>query len=104
MIGSIGSQPWRMLGVAGVGMTALYTLLISSADAITKLFAESYAAPQLYALSGGIVACLSVMANRRNGRWRGMRTTCPKAMGIRVVSTLAATGAFFYAFALLPFA
>ena len=104
MIGSVGSQPWRMIGVAGVGLTALYTLLISSADAITKLFAESYAAPQLYALSGGIVACLSVVANRRNGRWRGMRTTCPKAMGIRVVSTLAATGAFFYAFALLPFA
>ena len=104
MIGSFGSRPWRILGVAGVGLTALYTLLISSADAITKLFAESYAAPQLYAISGGIVACLSVMANRRDGQRRGMRTTCPKAMGIRVVSTVAATGAFFYAFALLPFA
>jgi drug/metabolite transporter (DMT)-like permease len=78
--------------------------LITSADAITKLFAESYAAPQLYALSGGIVALLSVVANRKNGRWRGMQTSCPKAMAIRVVATVAATGAFFYAFRLLPFA
>lgn len=94
----------RVFGVAGVGLTALYTFLISSADAITKLFAASYAAPQLYALSGGLVAVLSVLANRKGGRWRGMRTACPRAMGIRVVSTVAATGAFFYAFALLPFA
>lgn len=94
----------RFVGLAGCGLTALYTLLITSADAITKLFATSYAAPQLYALSGGIVAVLSLVANRRRGQWRGMRTACPRAMGVRVVSTVAATGAFFYAFALLPFA
>ncbi|MEO0771838.1 MAG: DMT family transporter [Pseudomonadota bacterium] len=109
MIGAIGGRTMRMIGVTGVGLVALYTLLISSADAITKLFAASYAAPQLYALSGGIVALLSVLANRRGAAKRGagrqgMRTTCPRAMAVRVVATVGATVAFFYAFALLPFA
>ncbi len=89
---------------AGVALTALYTLLISSADAITKMFAATYAAPQLFALSGGVVALLSVLANRRGGAPRGMRTTCPGAMAVRVLATLTATIAFFYAFRLLPFA
>lgn len=94
----------RGIGLMGVWMTALYTLLISSADAITKLFAESYAAPQLYAMSGGLVAVFSLLANHKNGRWQKMTTLCPRAMAVRVASTVAATGAFFYAFALLPFA
>lgn len=104
MIGPSATRALRMAGLTGVGLTGLYTALISTADAITKLFAESYAAPQLYALSGGIVALLSLMANRRGGQWRGMRTACPRAMAVRVAATIAATGAFFYAFALLPFA
>ncbi len=89
---------------AGVALTALYTLLISSADGITKLFAASYAAPQLFALSGGIVALLCVLANRRGDRPRGMNTKCPLAMTIRVLATVTGTIAFFYAFRLLPFA
>lgn len=89
---------------AGVLLTALYTLLISSADGITKMFAASYAAPQLFALSGGVVAVLSLVANRQGGKLRGMRTTCPAAMAIRVLATVAGTVAFFYAFRLLPFA
>ncbi len=89
----------------GVALTAAYTLLISGADAITKLFAASYAAPQLFAVSGGIVALLSLLANRdRQGGWRGVRTTCPRAMAIRTVATVAGTVAFFHAFRLLPFA
>lgn len=94
----------RAAGLAGVALTATYTLLISSADAITKLFAESYAAPQLFALSGGIVAGLSLAANRKDGRWRGVGTSCPRAMAVRVSATIAGTLAFFYAFKLLPFA
>ncbi len=89
---------------AGVLLTALYTMLISSADGITKMFAATYAAPQLFALSGGVVAVLSVLANRRGAKPRGMRTKCPWAMSIRVLATVAATVAFFYAFRLLPFA
>ncbi|MEM7597248.1 MAG: DMT family transporter [Pseudomonadota bacterium] len=106
MISSSGSrsQAARVAIVTGVVLTAVYTLLISSADAITKLFAASYAAPQLYALSGGLVAVMSLLANRRGGVWHGMTTTCPRAMAVRVVSTLGATVAFYYAFALLPFA
>ncbi|MEO0892086.1 MAG: DMT family transporter [Pseudomonadota bacterium] len=104
MISSSGRQAARLAVMTGVALTAAYTLLISSADAITKLFAASYAAPQLYALSGGLVALFSLVANRRDGAWRGMRTVCPKAMAVRVGATVAATGAFFYAFAWLPFA
>ncbi len=98
------NTPVRVAGIAGVALTAVYTLLISSADAITKVFAESYAAPQLFALSGGIVAVLSLAANRKDGHWRGVRTSCPWAMAVRVVATVAGTLAFFHAFRLLPFA
>jgi drug/metabolite transporter (DMT)-like permease len=90
--------------LAGVALTAVYTLLISTADAITKLFAVSYAAPQLFALSGGIVALLSLAANRADGRRRSMRTRCPAAMAVRAGATVLATVAFFHAFRLLPFA
>jgi drug/metabolite transporter (DMT)-like permease len=88
----------------GVGLTAIYTLLISSADAITKMFAASYAAPQLFALSGGIVALLAVLGNRAAAKPRGMTTRCPRVMALRSVATVLGSIAFFYAFRLLPFA
>jgi len=94
----------RSACLAGVGLTAVYTLLISTADAITKLFATSYAAPQLFALSGGIVALLALVSNRKGGQWRGVRTACPWAMGVRAAATVLGSIAFFYAFRLLPFA
>ena len=100
MIGPVA----RSACLAGVGLTALYTLLISTADAITKLFATSYAAPQLFALSGGIVALLALVSNRKAGQWRGVRTACPKAMAIRAGATVLGSIAFYYAFRLLPFA
>ncbi|MCZ4351432.1 DMT family transporter [Roseovarius aestuarii] len=90
--------------LTGVGLTSLYTLLISSADAITKMFAASYAAPQLFALSGGIVALLALVANRTGRAPRGMATGCPKVMALRSVATVLGSIAFFYAFRLLPFA
>lgn len=89
---------------AGAGLCVVYTLLIATADAITKLFAASYAAPQLFALSGGIVALLSLLANRRGGRWRGVATRCPRAMAVRAAATVLGSVAFFHAFRLLPFA
>ncbi|SEK30330.1 EamA-like transporter family protein [Roseovarius nanhaiticus] len=88
----------------GVGLTVIYTALISSADAITKMFAASYAAPQLFALSGGIVALLAVLVNRAGPNPRGVATRCPRAMAIRSTATVLGAGAFFYAFRLLPFA
>lgn len=90
--------------LAGVALTALYTFLISGADAITKMFAASYAAPQLFALSGAVVAGLALLFNRRRRDPRGMRTACPGAMAIRVAATVLGAVAFFYAFRLLPFA
>jgi len=45
--------------LTGTGLVVVYTLMISSADAITKFIANGYAAPQLFALSGVIVATLS---------------------------------------------
>ncbi|HEY9039410.1 MAG TPA: DMT family transporter [Roseovarius sp.] len=90
--------------LAGVGLTIGYTALISSADGITKMFAASYAAPQLFALSGGIVALLAVLADRAGPAPRGLRTACPRAMAIRSIATVLGAAAFFYAFRLLPFA
>jgi drug/metabolite transporter (DMT)-like permease len=97
-------QGLQIAGLTGVALTALYTALIAGADAITKLFAASYAAPQLFALSGAVVAALSLAANRKAGRWRGVRTTCPRMMALRAAATVAGCVAFFYAFRLLPFA
>lgn len=90
--------------LAGGALTVLYTLLIATADAITKLFATAYAAPQLFALSGGIVAVLSLVSNRGGGRWRGVGTRCPRAMAVRAAATVLGSVAFYHAFRLLPFA
>lgn len=91
----------------GMGFVLIYTALMSSADAITKLLAGGYAAPQLYALSGLIVVMLSVGADRfwpKNGGRRGLTTTCKRAMALRSLLTVVAVTSFFYAFRLLPFA
>ena len=90
--------------VIGAGLMLLYTLLITGADAITKAFAASYAAPQLFAVSGGIVAGLSLLATRVLRDDRGVRTDAPRAMALRSVATVAGAVAFFHAFRLLPFA
>ncbi len=100
----IAVRAGRAAVLAGVGLTVGYTALISCADAITKMFAASYAAPQLFALSGGIVALLAVLADRARPVPRGLRTVCPRAMAIRSVATVLGAAAFFYAFRLLPFA
>ncbi len=95
----------RGLVLGGVGLTALYTLLISGADAITKQFAAHYAAPQLFALSGALVALFCVIASRGGGAASaGLRTSCPLAMALRAGATVLGTIAFFHAFRLLPFA
>lgn len=90
--------------LTGAIMVVIYTALISSADGITKLLAGGYAAPQLYAVSGGLVALFCVIANRIRPVQGGLRTTRPYAMALRSVATVVAGVAFFYAFRLLPFA
>jgi drug/metabolite transporter (DMT)-like permease len=88
----------------GAGLVMIYTALISSADAITKLIAGGYAAPQLFFLSGLIVVALSVLADRHPAQRRGLATACPRAMAVRSGATVLAAVSFFYAFRYLPFA
>lgn len=93
----------RPVGWIGLGLIALYTGLISAADGITKLIASAYAAPQLFAISGLLVAVISgVCAGvARDG---ALATQARGAMAARAVLTVLATIAFFQAFRLLPFA
>lgn len=88
----------------GVVMILTYTALISGADAITKLIAGGYAAPQLFCLSGLIAVCLSLLADRHPQQRRGIATRCPRAMALRSGATVLASVCFFYAFKYLPFA
>ncbi|MFK7753752.1 MAG: DMT family transporter [Sedimentitalea sp.] len=96
----------RSLPVAaiGAGLVLVYTALISSADAITKLIAGGYSAPQLFCLSGLIVLGLSALADRHPSQRRGLKTRCPRAMAVRAGATVLAAVSFFYAFRYLPFA
>ena len=88
----------------GAGLVVIYTALISSADAITKLIAGGYSAPQLYCLSGLIVMGLCLVMDRHPSQRRGLKTVCPKVMALRSAAAVLASVGFFYAFKLLPFA
>jgi len=90
--------------LAGTGLVILYTLMISSADAITKFIALGYAAPQLFAFSGAIVVALSWASARFRETPQSLRTSCPWAMTLRSGLTVVGSVAFFYAFRFLPFA
>jgi drug/metabolite transporter (DMT)-like permease len=88
----------------GTALVVLYTLAISSADAITKFVAQGYAAPQLFAFSGAVVVAMSWIGARMKRKGQSLRTTCPRAMALRAALTVVGSVAFFYAFKLLPFA
>ncbi|MEQ9693493.1 DMT family transporter [Shimia sp. SDUM112013] len=90
--------------LTGTALVVIYTLMISSADAITKFLSHGYAAPQLFAVSGLLVAALSVLSARFGHQRQTLRTTCPRAMALRAGVTIAGSVAFFHAFRLLPFA
>lgn len=90
--------------LAGALLVVGYTGLMAAADGITKLLAGQYAAAQLYALSGAMVAGFCLLADRLPLQRGGFRTSCPRAMALRSVAALIAAVCFFYAFRLLPFA
>lgn len=94
----------RQATLLGAGLVVVYTAFISSADAITKLIAGGYAAPQLFCLSGLMVMGLSVLADRHPSQRMGLATGCKGAMALRSGATVLAAVSFFYAFRLLPFA
>lgn len=94
--------------LGGVALVMLYTALISSADAITKFLAGGYAAPQLYAISGVLVAAFCLVTERvkggRDGVIQSIRTRRPVEMAVRSIATVLASVCYFYAFKLLDFA
>ncbi|WP_375691199.1 DMT family transporter [Pseudooceanicola sp. LIPI14-2-Ac024] len=95
----------RSAALTGTLLVLVYTAFISSADAITKLLAGGYAAPQLYAVSGLLVVAMAMTADRvKSGPRQGLRTTCPRAMALRSALTVVSVTCYFYAFRLLPFA
>jgi drug/metabolite transporter (DMT)-like permease len=85
-------------------MVLVYTALISSADAITKLVSGSYSAPQMFFVSSFVVMGLSVLADRHPKQRLGLKTVAPLAMGLRSAATIIAACSFFYAFKFLHFA
>lgn len=97
-------MPLQLNTVGAALLVIVYGGLVSGADGITKFFAESFEAAQLYAFSGFIVAGFSLVATRMRGEQVAMSTRCPWAMAVRSVSMVIATVGFFYAFRLLPFA
>ena len=89
----------------GTALVVLYTMVISSADAITKFIAKGYAAPQLFAVSGAMVVGLALLSARAGGGQRQpLRTSCPRAMALRAILTIVGSVAFFEAFRRLPLA
>lgn len=88
--------------IAGTAFALLYSMMMSSADAITKVIASDYAAPQMFFLSGGIVAALCYLSAK--GKGTRMRTAHPWAMAVRAVLTVAGSVGFFYALKLIPLA
>lgn len=92
----------------GVLLIVAYTLLMTSADAITKVIAGSYEAPQLFAISSLVVVLMSFISSRvrrkPDGTKLGLSTKFVGTMALRSLMTVVASVAFFYAFRLLPFA
>lgn len=90
--------------LAGAALAIAYTGLIAAADGVTKQVAASFAAPQLFAISGLAVAGLSLLAARKAGPAAALATSFPRMMALRSALTVLAALAFFQGFRLLPFA
>ena len=88
----------------GAGLVLLYTAFIALADAITKVLAAGYAAPQMYAVSAAVVVVLAAVSARLKPGRESLLTSCPGAMALRAAATVLATLCFFLAFRHLPFA
>lgn len=86
----------------GVGLAICYTAAIAAADGITKHIAGGYEAPQLFALSGVLVAAFCLLIGRPVGTVPKTRQWRPTAA--RCVLTIVGSLAFFWAFRLLPLA
>lgn len=82
----------------------IFTIIAATGDAAAKHIAQTYSAPQLFALSGGLVALFSFMMGTKATGLAGLRTKCKGAMTIRSVATIVSAAFFFVAFRELPLA
>ncbi|MBN2630556.1 MAG: DMT family transporter [Rhodobacteraceae bacterium] len=93
----------------GVGFLIASTLAATLADGTVKDLSERLQAPQVFFLSGLIMAGLSLMAARA-GAGLGLfttnclKTTVPGLLAARSVATVGASLRFFYAIAKIPLA
>ena len=90
---SLTAKAAPVAALTGAALVLVYTALISSADGITKMLSGGYAAPQLYAISGGLVAFFCFVANRVKPATGGLSTTQPVAMAVRAVASACGSGA-----------
>jgi drug/metabolite transporter (DMT)-like permease len=103
------TQALRTPLVLGVGFLVASTLAATLADGTVKDLSARLEAPQVFFLSGLIMAGLSLLAARA-GSGIGLfttsclKTTVPGLLIWRSVATVAASLGFFYAIALIPLA
>lgn len=95
----------------GVGLLIASTLTATLADGTVKDLSERLQAPQVFFLSGLLMAVFSLVAARAGSGSRAglfatscLRTTQPVLLIWRSVATVAASLGFFYAIALIPLA
>lgn len=91
---------------AGVGLALvlLYCFLATGADALTRVVAQGFAAPQLYCMSGGLVALLSLITSHVQNGAGSLRSKRPFSLALRSVFFVCSSFCYFYAFKTLPFA
>ncbi|MEZ5779442.1 MAG: DMT family transporter [Paracoccaceae bacterium] len=95
----------RNAALAGYLLVLVYTVAITCGDAVVKSLSTSYAAPQVFVISGAVVTALCLLFNFvGEGTAGGLGTTCPRAMALRSLLTVFASLGYFFAFRLLPFA
>lgn len=82
----------------GAAMVTVYTLVSASSDAAAKFISSDFSAPQLFALSGGLVALFSFLGASRKGNLSELKTNHPVPVAIRSVATVVSACLFFYAF------
>ncbi len=100
------SSVFASSAIGGLALILLYCLLATGADAITRLVAQGFEAPQLYCFSGGIVAALSlIMHNAKTGGEKAsLRSKRPRTLALRSLLCIVAAVSYFFAFRSLPFA
>ena len=83
--------------ISGAFLVIAYTLISASSDAAAKFISTDFAAPQLFVLSGGLVALFSFLGAVRKGNLNELKTAHPIPVAIRSVMTIVSACLFFYA-------